>query len=52
MTTTDLRAELIELIAHCGEAIVPDVTESADNDNVILITDSDGLRYKLTIERV
>jgi hypothetical protein len=50
MQITDLRADILESInAYLIEEIA--AFESADNDNVILITAADGNRYKLTIEK-
>ena len=48
MQTTDLRADITESLQFHGA----DASESADNDNVILITAADGDRYKLTIEKL
>ena len=51
MQTTDLRADILESINTylVGEIAA---SESADNDNVILVTAADGNRYKLTIEKL
>jgi hypothetical protein len=46
MNITDIRADIVESLQFNGA----DASESADSDNVILITDTDGKRYKLTIE--
>ena len=51
MSQTDIRADLLDCILT---DVATDLTakESADSDNVILVTDADGNRYKLTIEKL
>jgi len=51
MNTPDIREELLNIINGDIYTII-EASESADNDNVILITDNDGNRYKLTIQKL
>jgi hypothetical protein len=44
------RADIIDALADDPNDVIATVAESADNDNVILIQDWKGKRYKLTIE--
>jgi hypothetical protein len=51
MNTSDLRADLIDAI---NEADMPHMMalESADNENVILLADCHGNRYRLIIGKI
>ncbi len=49
MSLTDIRADITECMNY-GTPMT--ASESADNDNVILVTDNEGNRYKLTIEKL
>jgi len=51
MNITDIRADIIEALNDSVTDLVL-VSESADNDNVIIVTDCHGDRYKLTIEKL
>ena len=55
MTTTspltDIRADIVDCIFLSGPINIT-ANESADSDNVILVADADGNRYKLTIEKL
>ena len=51
MNTTDIREELLNIINGDIYTII-EASESADNDNVILITDDNGNRYKLEITKL
>lgn len=51
MNMTDIRADIMDcILTDIATDLI--VQESADNDNVILVTDADGNRYKLTIEKL
>ncbi len=51
MNISDIRADIIHgIMGDQHTAIL--AHESADNDNVILVTGSDGNRYKLTITKL
>jgi hypothetical protein len=52
MNITDIRADIIEVLCEFAQATIESASESADSDNVILVTDADGNRYKLTIEKL
>ena len=51
MTTSDLRDDLIDAI---NEADMPLMlaSESSERDNVILLTDEQGNRYRIAIEKI
>jgi len=51
MNITDIRADIIEALNDSITDLVL-VSESADSDNVIIVTDCHGDRYKLTIEKL
>ena len=51
MNTSDIRDELLGIIT--GDVYTSlEASESADNDNVIIITDDNGNRYKLEIAKL
>jgi len=52
MNITDIRADILNVLDNPPFCDDYEVSESADNDNVILVTDCDGERYKLTIEKL
>lgn len=51
MNLTDIRADIIQgIMTHDKSELI--AFESADSDNVILVTDADGNRYKLEITKL
>ena len=51
MNTDDIRAELLNIIT--GDVYTSlEASESADHDNLIILTDDNGDRYKLEITKL
>jgi len=52
MNITNLRADIIEVLSEFAQETIESASESADSENVILVTDCHGDTYKLTIEKL